>query len=63
MKHLANYTLEELKENYKHIPYDIIEIVYDYYHRDKSYTVEAFARKKHISVATLYRYIKRIEVV
>lgn len=61
MKHLANYTLDELKEKYKHIPYDIIEIVYEYYHRDKNYTVQSFADRKHISTATLYRYIRKVE--
>lgn len=61
MKHLANYTLDEFKEMFKTIPYNIVEIVFDYYHRDKSYTVEAFARKKNISTATLYRYIKIVK--
>ena len=61
MKNIANYTLDEFKEMFKTIPYDIVEIVYDYYHRDKSYTVCAFANKKGISTATLYRYIKMID--
>ena len=56
MKNLANYTLEEFKEMFKTIPYDIIEIVYGYYHRNKNYTVAAFAHKQGISTATLYRY-------
>ena len=60
MKNLANYELNELKALFCNIPYDIIEIVYDYYHRDKSYTVDVFAKKKHISVATLCRYIRRV---
>ena len=55
MKHIANYTLDEFKEICSSIPYYIVEIVYAYYHRDKSYTIVQFAMSKHISVATLYR--------
>ena len=61
MKHLSNYTYEEFKEKFKELPCDIVEIVYDYYHRNKLYNIQAFANSKHISVATLYRYIKKIE--
>lgn len=60
MKHIKNYTKEEFKAMYIDIPYDIVEIVYDYLRRDKTYTVLAFARQHHISTATLYRYIKRV---
>ena len=61
MKHIANYTLDEFKEICSSIPYYIVEIVYAYYHRDKSYTIVQFAMSKHISVATLYRYKRQIE--
>lgn len=61
MKHLSHYSLEEFEELYSDLPYDIVKIVYDYYHRDKNYTVSAFADKNGISTATLYRYIKMIE--
>lgn len=56
MKDLSNYSEAEFKEICKRLPCDIIKIVYDYYHRDRTYTVEAFASSKGISVATLYRY-------
>ena len=62
MKNLSNYTYEEFKEIFKTLPCDMIQIVYDYYHRDKSYTVGAFALKKHISTATLYRYINIVKL-
>ena len=61
MKHISNYTYEEFKEMFKSLPYDIVDIVYDYYHRNKVYSIQAFANSKHISVATLYRYIKKVE--
>ena len=61
MKNLANYDLKEFKELFKTLPYDIVEIVYDYYHRNKGYTVSAFAKSKHISTATLYRYVRMVK--
>ena len=60
MKHPANYTIEEFREKFSDIPYEIVDIVYGYYHRDKSYSVEIYARSKHISVATVYRYVRRL---
>lgn len=36
MKHLSNYTFEEFKEKFSDVPFDIVEIVYSYYHRNKS---------------------------
>lgn len=61
MKHLSNYSLEEFKEMFKTLPNDVIEIVHGYYHRDRNYTVAAFAYKQGISTATLYRYINKIK--
>ena len=61
MKHITNYTREEFFEMFKEIPHDIVEIVYDYYHRDKTYSVSRFAISKHISVSTLYRYIDTVK--
>ena len=63
MKNIANYTLDEFKDLFKEIPYDIVEVVYGYYYRDKVYTVGAFANKHHISTATLYRYIAKVKNV
>jgi len=61
MKNISNYTLNEIKELLIDIPYDIVEIVYGYYHRNKTRTVEAYARSVGISVATLYRYKNLVE--
>ena len=63
MKNICNYTLEEFKELFKELPFDIVEIVYGYYHRDKTRTVSAYADSKGISVATLYRYKNRIDLL
>ncbi len=64
MKLLCNYSLDELKHELEDkISYDIIEIVYDYCHRNKDYTVQVFANKKHISVATLYRYVNKVKKI
>ena len=61
MKLLCNYSLDELKHELEDkLSYDIIEIVYDYYHRNKIYTVSTFASSKKISVSTLYRYIDKV---
>ena len=60
MKHIANLSLSEFKEMFEEIPYYIVEIVYDYYHRDRRYTIDIFANKHHVSVATLYRYIEKV---
>lgn len=61
MKHLSNYTFDEFKEMYSNLPNYIVEIVYDYYHRDRYFTIDVFADKHHISVATLYRYINKVK--
>ena len=62
MKLLCNYTLDELKRILENdVSYEIINIVYDYFHRSKDYNIQAFADSKHISVATLYRYINKIK--
>ena len=60
MKLIENCTLDELKLLLQNdISYEIIEIVYDYFHRNKDYNIQVFANTKHISVATLYRYINK----
>ena len=61
MKLIDNCTLQELKDKLEdYLSYDVIEIVYDYYHRNKIYTVSTFASSKKISVSTLYRYIDKV---
>lgn len=61
MKCIENYTLNEMKSLLEDVPYDKIEIVYGYLHRDKTYIVENYARSKNISLTTLYRYIKTVK--
>lgn len=61
IKLINNCSLDELKAILERdISYEIIEIVYDYYHRNKAYTISAFVKRKNISVATLYRYIRKV---
>ena len=61
MKHPANYTKDEFREMFLDIPNEMVDIVYGYFHRDKTYSVEIYARSRHISVATLYRYVNLIK--
>lgn len=62
MKDISNYSEQEFTEICKTLPCDIIKIIYGFYHRNKTYTVQAYARSKHISVATLYRYKHRVDL-
>ncbi len=62
MKDLSNYTKEEFFDICKRLPNDVIKIVFGYFHRDKTYTVTAYAIKNHISLSTLYRYKHRVEL-
>lgn len=59
-KCIENATEEELKELLPDIPYEIVEIVYGYYHRGRM-SVTAYTIKCSISSSTLYRYIKVVK--
>ena len=62
MKLIDNCSLQELKELLcESVPYDIIELVYNYLHRNKIYTVQQFADCNNISTTSLYRKVKNIK--
>ena len=61
LKPLKEYTLEELKSEFKDIEECYIKAVYDYIHRDKYTTCERIVQKYHLSRATLYRVIDKVK--
>lgn len=60
-KCIENYTLDELKNIMPNVPYDKIEIFYEYTHRKKNITAPIFANNHCISVATLHRYVRIVK--
>lgn len=61
-KALENLTEDEMINLMPSIKYEIIHIVYEYLHRDKSsLTASGFAYRNNISEATLYRYVKQVK--
>ena len=61
-KALENLTEDEMISLMPSIKYEIIHIVYEYLHRDKSsLTASGFAYRNNISEATLYRYVKQVK--
>ena len=61
-KALENLTEEEMVRLMPKIRYDILHIVYEYLHRDKTtLTASGFAYRNNISEATLYRYLKQVK--
>lgn len=60
-KALENLTEEEMINLMPKIKYDVLHIVYEYLHRDKTtLTASGFAYRHNISEATLYRYLKQV---
>lgn len=61
-KCIENLTEEELINALPKIKYEVIHIVYEYLHRDKTtITASGFAYRHNISEATLYRYVKQVK--
>ena len=61
LKPLKEYTIEELKSEFKDIEECYIKAVYEYIHRDKYNTCERIVQKYHLSRATLYRVIDKVK--
>ena len=62
IKALENLTEEEMINLMPSLKYDVIHIVYEYLHRDKScLNASGFAYRNNISEATLYRYVKKVK--
>ena len=60
-KCIENLTEQEIISIMPNIKYDVIHIVYEYLHKDKTLTASAYAYKCGISDATLYRYVKQVK--
>lgn len=62
IKALENLTEEEMIKLMPSLRYDVIHIVYEYLHRDKtSLNASGFAYRNGLSEATLYRYVKKVK--
>ena len=61
MKNIVNYTEKELQEKYEHVPYDKLHICYEYFHKSRLLSVDAFCRQHYIGKSTLYRYLNLLK--
>lgn len=60
-KRIETISIEELYQLLPNIRADVIEISYNFIHKDKSMSAIEYAYKNNISIATLYRYINKVK--